>query len=329
MMMEEEAELCFPQLNTSCWKTKRPRSHTLLFYTVLSWIFLLTVTLNLLVIVSISHFRQLRTPTNFLLLSLAVSDFFVGLVMLFQIMLINGCWLLGDHMCTLYFALDYISSCTSIGIMLLISVDRYLAICDPLHYTTKVTPKRVHVCVLLCWIYSLIYVSIVMNDDFKQPGRFKSCDGECVLNNNLIHQFTDFIFIFLIPITVTMVLYVRVFVVAMAQARAMRSHIAAAPHLRSVTVTARKSEIKAARTLGVVILVFVLCICPYFCVTVTGQNAVVSAYSASFVLCLYYFNSCLNPLVYALFHPWFRKSIKLILTLQILKPGSCEANMLH
>ncbi|XP_055361279.1 trace amine-associated receptor 13c-like [Betta splendens] len=274
----------------------------------------------------LSH-RQLRTSTNFLILSLAVSDFFVGLNMSNQIRLVNGCWLFNDHMCTLYFVLDYIGTCTSIGIMVLISIDRYVAICHPLHYSTQVTPKRVQACVSLCWFWSLVYVSIVMKDDIQQPGRFKSCDGECVFYNSIIHQLTDFIFIFLLPITIIVVLYIRVFVVAIAQARALRSHIAAVSHQNLVSVTAAKSELKAARTLGVVIVVFIICIFPYFCVTVTGQDAVVNASSASLVLCLYDSNSCFNPLLYACFYPWFRKSIKLIVTLQIVKPGSSEINM--
>ncbi|KAK2840311.1 hypothetical protein Q5P01_014051 [Channa striata] len=322
----EEVELCFPQLNTSCWKTKRPLSHTVLIYMVLSFISLLTVTLNLLVIISISHFKQLHTPTNLLLLSLAVSDFFVGFDMLFQILVINGCWLLGDLMCTLYFIFDYVVTSTSIGIMVLISIDRYVAICYPLHYSTKVTARRVQVCVSLCWIISLSYSIIVMKEDLKQAGRYNSCVGECVMSCDIIHQFSDFIVLFLIPITVIIVLYMRVFVVAVSQAQAMRSHIAAVSLQRSVSV--KNSEIKAAGTLGVVIVVFLICICPYFCVTVKGRDTFVNASSASFVLCLYDSNSCLNPLIYALFYPWFRKSIKLIFTLQILKPGSCETNML-
>ncbi|XP_067372069.1 trace amine-associated receptor 8a-like [Channa argus] len=334
--MMEEVELCFPQLNTSCWKTKRPLSVSVLIYIVLSFISLLTVTLNLLVIISISHFnillshvsRQLHTPTNLLLLSLGVSDFFVGFDMLFQIMLINGCWLLGDLICSLYIVFDYVVTSTSIGIMVLISIDRYVAICDPLHYSTRFTPRRVQVCVSLCWILSLSYGIIVMKDDLKEPGRYKSCAGECGGTFTVIHQFLDFIVLFLLPIIVIVVLYMRVFVVAVSQARAMRSHIAAVSLQRSVKVTVKKSELKAAGTLGVVIVVFLICLFPYFCVTVTGQETFVSASSASFVLCLYDSNSCLNPLIYALFYPWFRKSIKLIFTLQILKPGSCETNML-
>ncbi|XP_026232552.1 trace amine-associated receptor 13c-like [Anabas testudineus] len=272
--------------------------------------------------------RQLHTPTNLLLLSLAVSDFFVGFIILFQIMLIDGCWFLSDLMCILYLVLDYVGICTSIGIMVLISIDRYVAICYPLHYSTKVTPKRVQVCVSVCWICSVLYVSTVMKDDLNQPGRYNSCVGECVIISKIIYQVTDLIFIFVLPITIILVLYMRVFVVAVSQARAMRSHIMLVSHQRSVSVTAKKSEMKAAGTLGVVIVVFLLCYCPYYCVTVTGQDALFNLSSAAVLFCLYYFNSCLNPLIYAFFYPWFRKSIRLIVTLQILEPGSCETNML-
>ncbi|XP_067372064.1 trace amine-associated receptor 7a-like [Channa argus] len=271
--------------------------------------------------------RQLHTPTNLLLLSLAVSDFLVGFDILFQIMLIDGCWFLGDLMCTFYFCLDYITTCTSVGIMVLISVDRYVAICDPLHYSTRFTPERVQLCVLLCWFSSFLYTMIVMSDELTQPGSFNTCAGECVTVSESFVQVTDFIFTFLLPITVIIVLYMRVFVVAVSQARAMRSHIAAVSLQRSVKVTAKKSEMKAAGTLGVVVVVFLFCMCPYFSVTVTGQDILYNASSVAIVICVYYFNSCLNPLIYAFFYPWFRKSIRLIVTFQILKPGSCETNM--
>ncbi|XP_067371474.1 trace amine-associated receptor 13c-like, partial [Channa argus] len=273
-------------------------------------------------------FRQLQTPTNLLLLSLAVSDLFIGFIMLFQIMLIDGCWFLGDLMCTLYIFFDSVVSNTSVGIMMLISIDRYVAICDPLHYSTKVTPKRVSVWVLLCWIFFIFYVSLQIKEDFDQPGRFNTCAGECVMICKIVDQVIDMIFTFLIPIIVIVVLYMRVFVVAVSQARAMRSHIAAVSLQRSVKVTVKKSEMKAAGTLGVVIVVFLICMCPYFGDTMTGQDTLLNSSSAAFIIWLYYFNSCLNPMIYAFFYPWFRKSIRLIVTLQILKPGSCETNML-
>ncbi|XP_075960643.1 trace amine-associated receptor 13c-like [Anarhichas minor] len=325
----EEAELCFPELlNSSCRKAMRPHSVSMLTYILLSSISLLTVTLNLLVIISISHFKQLHTPTNLLLLSLAVSDLFVGFFMFFQIVLIDGCWLLGDLMCILYSVLDYIITSTSVGTMVLISVDRYVAICEPLHYPNKVTQKRVKICVCLCWICSALFDSVLMKDNLEQPGRYNSCFGECVIVINYIAGLADLFFTFIGPVTVIIVLYMRVFVVAVSQARAMRSQTAAFSLKCSVSVTAKKSELKAARTLGVVIVVFLVCLCPYYCVSLTGQDTLINASTAAFVICLFYFNSCLNPVIYAFFYPWFRKCIRLIVTLKILQPGSCETNML-
>ncbi|XP_028992083.1 trace amine-associated receptor 13c-like [Betta splendens] len=322
----KDSELCFPQLlNASCIRTKRPHHEALLTYVLVVSISLLTTFLNLLVIVSISHFKQLHTSTNLLLLSLAVSDFFVGLLLSFQLVLIGGCWFLGDLMCSLYQYLDYVISSVSVGNMVLISIDRYLAVCHPLLYATKVTPHRVHMCVCLCWICSVIFQTLVLMDVLSQPGRFNSCAGECVFVINHIAGVADVIFSFVAPITVIIVLYIKVFVVAVTQARALRSHMAAVSVQHSVRVTALRSELKAARTLGVVIAVFLMCLCPYYCVALTGQDNLINTSSAA--LCLYSFNSCLNPVIYAFFYPWFRKSIKDILTLTILQPNSCERNM--
>ena len=68
--------------------------------------------------------RKLQTPTNLLLLSLAVSDFFVGIFLLFLILLIDGCWFLGDFICILYQYSTYVIVSASTGNMVIISIDR-------------------------------------------------------------------------------------------------------------------------------------------------------------------------------------------------------------
>ncbi|XP_043986953.1 trace amine-associated receptor 8a-like [Gambusia affinis] len=325
----EEDELCFPQFtNLSCRKLNRSQLEKVLISFIICFISVITVSLNLLVIISISHFRQLHTSTNLVLLSLAVSDFSVGFLILFQLMLIDGCWYLNDSMCVLYYILDVVVTSASVGNMVLISIDRYVAICDPLHYSLKVTPKRVCVFISLCWICSLSYVTIALRTNFKQPGMFNSCFGECVINFSFNEQVADLFVTFIIPITVIVVLYVRVFLVAAAQVQAMRSHIAAITHQHSRKITVKESEMKAAKILGVVVVAFLTCLCPYFWVTLVRQDTLLNTLSSAFVICLFYFNSCLNPLIYAFFYPWFRNSIKYIISLQILKPGSCDANIL-
>uniref|UniRef100_A0A3Q3FBE9 Trace amine-associated receptor 13c-like n=1 Tax=Kryptolebias marmoratus TaxID=37003 RepID=A0A3Q3FBE9_KRYMA len=303
-------------------------SEAVLLNTVLSFISLITVVLNLLVIISVSHFRQLHIPTNILLLSLAVSDFFVGfLIIPVEMLRSTTCWLLGDIICTVYYYVACVILCASIGIIVLISADRYVAICDPLHYPTRITVARVKYWVCLCWLLSIVYSTFFLKDELIQPGRSNSCVGKCGLSINYITGTVDLIFNFILPVTIIIVLYMRVFVVAVFQARAMRSQITAVTFQLSVNLKSKKFELKAARTLGVLVIVFLICYCPYYCYSVVQVDLTSTSY-ASFLFYLYFFNSCINPVIYSLFYPWFRKALKLIVTLQILQPDSCEANIL-
>ncbi|XP_030614666.1 trace amine-associated receptor 13c-like [Archocentrus centrarchus] len=323
------AELCFPQLfNTSCKKPTIPLSQVVLFQILMPLISLLTVALNLLVIIAVSHFRQLHTPTNILLLSLAVTDFLVGfLSMPGDILRNTACWFSSQLTCSLYNYLSFFFPSVSVGNMVLISVDRYVAICDPLHYPTRITDRRVKLCVCLCWLCSVFYCYLIVGNNLIQPGVHNSCYGECIIFLDFIAGVVDLALSFIVPVTVIVVLYMRVFVVAVSQARAMRSHVTAVTLQLSVSRTPKKSELKAARTLGVLVLVFLICFCPYYCVSLLGEE-LLNSVSASIVFYLFDFHSFLNPLIYAMFYPWFRKAVKLIVTLQVLQPGSCEVSML-
>ncbi|KAJ3582049.1 hypothetical protein NHX12_015942 [Muraenolepis orangiensis] len=135
--------------------------------------------------------------------------------------------------------------------------------------------------------------------------------------NPLTHVPKNDINCFLVgPVFVVVVLYLRVFAAVLAQVRQMRSS-------RVAGMAARRSELKAAGTLGVVVVVFLACFCPYFYPSFAGQDMSEVA-PGSWLL---YSNSCLNPLMYASFYPWFRKAIKLIVTLQILQPDSCQTTI--
>ncbi|XP_035995371.1 trace amine-associated receptor 13c-like [Fundulus heteroclitus] len=294
MEIQYRAELCFPHLlNGSCRKP------------ILHW--------------------QLHTPTNILLLSLAVSEFLVGLLLLpLEIYRNIACWFFGDIICVLYCYLTGHILYASIGNIVLISVDRYIAICDPLHYPTRISTAKTKCCVCLCWLWYAFYSIFYVKDELIQPGRVSSCAGECSFIIQYIAGTIDIIFNFIFPVTIIIVLYMRVFVVALSHARAMRSHITSVTLIRSLNVIT-KSDLKAARTLGILVVVYLVCFCPYYCYSLIGVN-LTSTYG-SFVIFLFYFNSCLNPLIYALFYPWFRKAIRHIVTLQILQPGSCEVTL--
>ncbi|XP_017287105.2 trace amine-associated receptor 13c-like [Kryptolebias marmoratus] len=317
--------LCFPNLNTSCRRLQQPRSESALFHTLLTLISLLTVMLNLLIIISIAHFRQLHTPTNVLLLSLAVVDLLVGLL----VMPIEGlrhletCWLLGRLMCAVTPYVSYCLISASLSHMVLISVDRYVAICDPLLYPTRFTLTNVKICVCLCWLCYIFYNGLILMEHMARPDRFNSCHGECVVIISRVSGTVDLFVTFVAPCTVMVVLYFRVFLAAVSQMRLIYSQKAV-----KTSRTVKKSEWKAARTLGIVIFVYVTCFCPYYYPSFAGVDlsSSLSYFAAlSWILML---NSCMNPLIYALFYPWFRKSIRFIFTLKILQPNSREVKIL-
>ncbi|XP_051233081.1 trace amine-associated receptor 13c-like isoform X11 [Dicentrarchus labrax] len=326
MMVEtlEAADRCIHSHNNTCMlMPNTPKA--MLIKTLLSCITLLTVTLNLLVVISISHFRQLYTPTNLILLSLAVSDLLVGLtVMPLTIFSQQSCMFIDKITCTFSYLMSFILTSASVGSMVLTSVDRYVAICYPLRYSSMVTTSRVKVCVSVCWFCSVVYNLILLKEHLLQIDLSNSCYEECVVIINYITGAIDLVLTFFSPVTVIIILYMRVFVVAVSQARVMRSQISA---LRSNTVTVKKSELRAARTIGIILLVFILSLCPYYSPSITGQDITGSIDSMA-QFWLFFCNSTFNPLIYAFFYPWFRKSVKLIVSLQILQPGSCEAKIM-
>ncbi|XP_041821913.1 trace amine-associated receptor 13c-like [Chelmon rostratus] len=321
--------LCFPNLNSSCKRLLRPHSDAAVLYTLLALVSLLTVKLNLLVIISISHFRQLRTPTNTLLLSLAVSDMLVGLLVMpiEGLRYVETCWLLGWLMCTLTPYVSYCLLSVSVGHMVLISVDRYVAICYPLLYSSRITLNRVNFLISLCWACSMIYNGCILMGHLGREDSFGSCHGECVVVVGHAAGTVDLFATFVGPCAIMVVLYVRVFVVAVSQARVIRLQTAAISF--TAATTAKKSERKAARTLGIVIAVFLMCFCPYYYPALKGEDTSNTLSYAAVLSWLMLTNSCVNPLIYALFYPWFRKAIKLILTLKILRvPESQDTKIL-
>jgi len=114
---------------------------------------------NLLVVSAIWHENQLHSVTNYLIASLAAADCLVGaVVMPFSIIseIIVGSWTFGATWCDLWHSFDVLASTASIMNLCAISLDRYLAITDPISYPARMTTKRVALLIVFLWTCSAL-----------------------------------------------------------------------------------------------------------------------------------------------------------------------------
>ncbi|KAK9974590.1 hypothetical protein ABG768_022674 [Culter alburnus] len=119
---------------------------------------LITILGNSLVVISIQANSQLRTISNYFLMSLAVADLILGTVSmnLYTAYIIMGRWTLGHLACDLWLTLDYVVSNASVMNLLVISFDRYFSVTRPLTYRTKRTPKTAVVLITVAWVVSFV-----------------------------------------------------------------------------------------------------------------------------------------------------------------------------
>lgn len=189
----------------------------------LSLIAVATIGGNLLVVLAVGMVQKLRTPSNFLIVSLAVSDLLVGILVIpiTTVAELMQTWALGEAMCDMYISFDVFMCTASILNLCAISIDRYLAITRPLQYASKRTPKRMLLMIAVVWVASAL-ISIPPMFGFKE----EFIPGSCEYSENFIYQIYATCGAFYIPLIVMLVLYGRIFVLArrMAQedARQMR-----------------------------------------------------------------------------------------------------------
>ncbi|XP_032815962.2 D(4) dopamine receptor-like [Petromyzon marinus] len=117
---------------------------------------------NSLVCLCVTTERSLRTATNWFIVSLAVADLLVGILVLPLFVyseFLSGVWTLGSGLCDALMTLDVMLCTASIYNLCAISLDRFIAVRAPLHYEHKRVNVRQAALITATWLLSLALAS--------------------------------------------------------------------------------------------------------------------------------------------------------------------------
>ncbi|XP_036993393.1 growth hormone secretagogue receptor type 1 [Artibeus jamaicensis] len=279
-------------------------------------LFVVGVAGNLLTMLVVSRFRELRTTTNLYLSSMAFSDLLIFLCMPLDLVRLwqYRPWNFGDLLCKLF---QFVSeSCTYATVLTItaLSVERYFAICFPLRAKVVVTKGRVKLVILVIWAVAFcsagpIFVLVgVEHENGTDPRDTNECRAtEFAVSSGLltVMVWVSSVFFFL-PVFCLTVLYS---LIGRKLWRRGRGEAAVAASLRD------QNHRQTVKMLAVVVFAFILCWLPFHVGRYLFSKsfepgsleiAQISQYCNLVSFVLFYLSAAINPILYNIMSKKYR-----------------------
>ncbi|KAM4785518.1 LOW QUALITY PROTEIN: trace amine-associated receptor 2 [Cyanocitta cristata] len=310
--------------NRSCPENCRSAGVQGVMYLFITAVFIFTIFGNLAIIISISYFKQLHSPTNFLILSMAVTYFLLGFAIMPYSMVrsVENCWDLGIIFCRVHYSFDLRLSLASILHLCCIAVDWFYAMCHPLHDSSTVTPMALRQIVAVCWPVPAAFAFGVVFSEAHASGiecyeMLIKCSGLCLIVFNLWGAFLFTAGLFA-PACIMIGIYVKIFTVSQRHTSELSLEHRLSKNNKKYELSKNKDG-KAVKTLSIVMLGFLICWFLFFAILIDPFLFFSTPLHLFDSLnWLGYLNSFCNPLLYGFFYQWFRKTLKYILRGKII-----------
>lgn len=258
---------------------------------------------NLLVLLAVwkDPLKKLRSsPSNFILVSMALADLSVGLVVC-PITAYWG-WVIFEKGTSPFdlsviFAINVFSVNVSFGHMFLLTVDRLFAVVKPLQYRVIITNKRAVIGSCVCWIYFLAFGCsfLMLRDYFAIMG--------AVYNVQLL------------SILVSMLIMYTVITIRLR--RYSKTRMNKPIHSPNSLLVILQREKRLFKAITIVICAFLICYMPWFIVQLLiylckpcHPHLALLMIFFGFSGSLTYANSGLNPMLYSWRLPRYRETFK-------------------
>ncbi|XP_061893746.1 adenosine receptor A1-like isoform X1 [Entelurus aequoreus] len=278
---------------------------------------------NVLVVLVVWLNRALRNTTFCFMVSLALADISVGVLVIPLAITISLDICTSFYTCLLLCCLVVIITQSSILSLLAIAVDRYLRVKIPTRYSTIVTQRRAYGAVVLCWMVSFLTGLVPMMgwNNRRDPVNLSHNDSVvCKFTNVMTMKYMVYFNFFgwvVAPLLIMIALYGELF-------RVICRQLNRRAEATSDGERYYRKELKLAKSLALVVLLFVVCWLPLHimnCVNVFYKKGSIPQPAIKVGIFMSHVNSALNPLVYA-----FRiKSFRVTLLEITRRCTSCKA----
>ncbi|KAK3584531.1 hypothetical protein CHS0354_039265 [Potamilus streckersoni] len=270
---------------------------------------------NILTITVILFHKAIRGITKYPILNLAIADllYVIFCVPFKAIYPALHFWPCGDTFCRIHTYLEYVCYFASMYILVLVSLDRYIALVHPIKAIILRTKRNCKI--LLVTLWSLI---ILGNIPFLFMAKEVNLNPESIDEQGKVctFHFEDvsssyvylFVFSYMLPLILLCVLYGHMLKVFLTGKTPIAHN--SGGHIR---LQAKK---RVTKMVIVVVSVFAVCWMPlqiimlYSHVTMNEHMTVTFASIFYAAKCMAYMNSCINPILYTFYTHTFRNGIK-------------------
>jgi len=273
--------------------------------------------------------RRLRTTSNYLLVALAVPDFFQGAVSL-PLRLVEVLKAEFDHksFCRASIHVSTLFGGVSNLHILLIALERFISICWPYFYCSWITTKRALLGVGGIWLSMVIFSLLpAMGWGAREP---ENSVTFCRFPAFLTQEYISFLYVFVHVIPIITVTFLNVFILraSLHHAKRIGAQVTASNYNSRTEgnsefdpapveeVRKRKADAarqrKATRIVAAVVGCFILLVVPIIIIDIVEmlRGTVVPAPVVKTTVLMIYANHCVNVFVYAGFNSDYRKTFK-------------------
>ncbi|XP_025410933.1 neuropeptides capa receptor [Sipha flava] len=294
------------------------------------FIFVTGVIGNIAVCVVIVRNNFMHTATNYYLFSLAVSDLtllLLGLPNDLSVYWQQYPWPLGEVLCKFRALVSEMTSYTSVLTIVAFSMERYLAICHPLHSYAMSGLKRAVRIIAVVWVFSFLAAlpfamfTTVDYVDFPPGSGYPLYESAfcAMLDKNVptgvpIYELSSLLF-FLVPMVIIIILYVLIGLqIRQSSRHSLGKQMQGAVHGETKQIQSKRSIV---RMLAAVVIAFFLCWAPFHAQRLLYLYAKDAPYYPqvnellyTIAGCFYYFSSTVNPILYNLMSMKYRRAFR-------------------